>query len=108
MKKVNYNPVKTMRIPQTILDELPPGNFSTWVISAIKGKLESDKGLTPEYEKRLSILLQELTAIGRNINQLTKSANSGRPVTLDTKITSELIMKLTELKGEVLEVKQKL
>lgn len=108
MTKAKYNPVKTLRIPQKLLDEMPSGNFSTWVISAIKSKLESEKGLTPAYDQRLSLLLQELTALGRNINQLTRSANSGRPVSLEQKVTSDLLIKLTDIKREVLEVKQKL
>ena len=108
MKKNPYNPVKTMRVPQEILNQIPEGNFSDWVLKAIKAKLESEKGLTPAYEQRLSFLLQELTALGRNINQLARAANSGRPVSLDTKTTTALITKLGQLKQDVLEVKQKL
>jgi hypothetical protein len=108
LKNTNYNPVKTLRVSPEILDQIPKGNFSNWVLSAIKAKLESEKGLTPAYEQRLSLLLQELTALGRNINQLTRSANSGRPVSLDDRITKDLLLKLASLKQEVLEVKQKL
>jgi len=108
MSKPNYNPVKTMRIPPEILNQIPKGNFSNWALSAIKSKLESEKGLTPAYEQRLSLLLQELTALGRNINQLTRSANSGRPVSLNDNVTKDLLIKLTSLKQEILEVKQKL
>lgn len=108
MKKSSYHPVKTMRIPQVIIDQIPKGNFTNWVLVAIKAKLESEKGLTPVYEQRLALLLQELTALGRNINQLARAANSGRPVSLDPRATTDLANKLAALKHEILEVKQKL
>ena len=108
MNKKNYNPVKTLRIPQNVLDQIPQGNFSDWVLKAVKDKLESEKGLTPQYEKRLSMLLEELTAIGRNINQLTRAANSGRPVSLDSSATRKVLANLSVIKTEILEVKQKL
>lgn len=108
MQKKTYHPVKTLRIPQEILDQIPSGNFSEWVLTAVKAKLESEKGLTPIYEKRLASVLQELTALGRNVNQLARSANSGRPVSLDIKTTTALTTQLGLLKNEILEVKQKL
>ena len=108
MQKKAYNPIKTLRVPQEILDQIPNKNFSEWVLTAIKAQLESEKGLTPAYEQRLALVLQELTALGRNVNQLARSANSGRPVSLDTQTTTALTAQLGLLKKEILEVKQKL
>lgn len=108
MKPKTYNPVKTIRVPPELLEQIPDGNFSSWVLSAIKAKLESEKGLTPAYEKRLSVLTQELNALGRNINQLARAANSGKPVSLNSNETSTLSNQLLSLKQEVLAVKSKL
>lgn len=97
-----------MRVPQAVLEQIPDGNFSDWVLKAIKSQLEAEKGLTPNYEKRLSLLLQELTAVGRNLNQIARAANSGKPVSVDSKMMRDLSNQIVMLKQEILEVKQKL
>lgn len=104
-KDKKYHPTKSIRVPQHILDQIETENFSGWVLDAIKSKLESEKGLTPAYDKKLSVLLSELIAIGRNVNQLARAANMGKPVSVDS---TELMEKISALKTEVLSVKKKL
>lgn len=106
MKK--YNPRKTIRIPPLLIEEIGDVNFSQWVVQAVKLRLQDEKGLTPVYEKRLMMILKNIIALGRNLNQLTRSVNSGRPVTVSDQLLKEILREIQKARKEIGEVRAKL
>jgi hypothetical protein len=83
-------------------------NFSIWIKEAAIMRLEQDQGLTNHYAKELSDLNKEILALGRNLNQIARAANSGLPVNADRALLSSLGKMLRSTQQNLLEVRSKL
>jgi len=83
-------------------------NFSIWIKEAAKQRLENDQGLTNNYAQELNKLNKEILALGRNLNQIARAANSGLPVNADPVLLSSIGKMLRSTQANLLEVRGKL
>jgi hypothetical protein len=83
-------------------------SFSKWIREAARIRLEQDLGISENYGTELSELSKEILALGRNLNQLVKAANSGLPVNVDRDLLMSLGKMLKETQSNISEVRGKL
>lgn len=103
-KPTRYPP----QLHQAIEESRRDTAFSKWIKEAATMRLEHEQGLTPEYAKQLAVLNREITALGRNLNQLARAAQSSHQVTVDKALMMELGGQLRQVKKEVSAVRAKL
>ena len=107
-----YNPVKTIRIPEELLEKIKTSeggdNFTQWMKQAIHAKLETENGLTTDYKKRLVLLIQNLISLGRDLNKLARSADEGKHTTLNDELLKSILKEIQSTKSEVVNVSTKL
>ncbi|MFV0275822.1 MAG: plasmid mobilization relaxosome protein MobC [Parahaliea sp.] len=103
---------KPTRYPSALYEKIERARgrktFSAWIKEAAAMRLEGEGGLTPDYSKRLAGLQREITAIGRNLNQVARAANSGLPVELDRDEARRLGALLRETRDQLRDVQGRL
>lgn len=97
-----------LRVEPTLKNLIPIKDRSEWIRESIRQRLENEHGLTSVYKENLAIFNREILAIGRNLNQLTRAANSGKEVYLNPVLTERLMSTLNSVKAEMTEVNLKL
>jgi len=64
--------------------------------------------MTNNYAQELNKLNKEILALGRNLNQIARAANSGLPVNADPVLLSSIGKMLRSTQANLLEVRGKL
>lgn len=104
--------VKTLRVPSALLDAIDQARgsdrFSTWALGAFRAALEGQHGLGAEYREELTRANLQLIAIGRNLNQLSRAANTGKPVTVPEHLVKGLLQHVRAVEALVSQVDRKL
>lgn len=99
---------RDIKMPDELWNAIKAKNKSAWIREAIKMCLEKEAGLTPKYVEELAIMNAQIIAIGRNINQIARAANSGKSVSVDNALLKETGKKLREAQKEINAVRSKL
>ncbi len=109
MKESIYKPTRYPKdLAQRIDQARGSTTFSRWIKEAAAMRLEDERGLTPDYEGQLRELNRQIIAIGRNLNQLARAANSGLPVHMDMGEARALGQLLRDVRDQLIDVQGRL
>ncbi len=106
------SPIHPLRIDPALkrrIDAARGGeSLSAWLREAASQRLQSERGLGPEFGETLAQLTTQLRGLGTNLNQLAHAANEGRPVVLDRRLAQDINAAITEARVALNEIRSRL
>ncbi len=106
------SPVHQLRIDPTLKGQIDCARggetLSAWLREAATQRLQSERGLGPEFVETLVQLTAQLRGLGTNLNQLAHAANEGRPVSLDRRLAQDINAAINEVRGALNDIRSRL